>query len=51
MFELTLTDLGRFADTQSPHTPLTAFFLLLSFSELALGLQTMTGAKNLKTTS
>ena len=48
IFELTPTDPSRFADMQSPHTPLTAFFLLLSFSVLALGLQTMTSAKNLK---
>ena len=51
MFELTITDLGRFADAASSHTVDRLFSPLLLFSKLALALQAMTSAKNLKTIS
>ena len=48
IFELTITDLGRVDDAASSHTVDRPFSRLLLFSKLALALQTMTSAKNLK---
>ena len=48
IFELTITDLGRVDDAASSHTVDRPFSRLLLFSKLALALQTMTRAKNLK---
>ena len=51
IFELTITELGRVAYAASSHTVDRPFSPLLLFSKLALALQTMTSAKNLKTIS